>query len=74
LLLPLRQMVAERTLHATRQAMRIELARLGRRSTAQGAVAQALGRAFEDYAGGSPQVIHAPAEQAGPHRVGPDLR
>jgi glucokinase-like ROK family protein len=61
LLAPLRQVVAERTLHATRQAMRIELARLGRRSTAQGAVAQALSQAFDAYAGPGSEAARAAA-------------
>jgi glucokinase-like ROK family protein len=50
LLEPLQQTVAERTMRPSRQATRVELARLGRLSTAKGAVALALTRAFQPYA------------------------
>jgi predicted NBD/HSP70 family sugar kinase len=49
LLDPLHQAVAERTMRPSRQATRIELAQLGRRSVALGAVASALQRAFQAY-------------------------
>ncbi len=50
---PIRQAVNERTMRPSLRATRIELARLGRRSTAMGAVSMAITRTFQQYTEGS---------------------
>ena len=53
LLSPIRQAVNERTMRASLRATRIELADLGRRSTAMGAVSMAISMTFQQYTEGS---------------------